>query len=192
LISNYADLTLINLKVTEETGIAMPYSNTMKTFIIKSSMILSGLLLINYYVTAQGKFEVSFGLGMPEGINLRAKYGKNFQVGLSQGLFPNFNPGNNEPGIFGTTSLDLYYHFAGKSKYTIQKLWYIMVGLSKNYPNEEDYQILPYVRFGRTINFSEKIGLNLDFGPVFLFEPGHDSPVPPVLPSGYVGLFIRL
>ena len=159
----------------------------MKTFFIKSCLILSGLLVSDIYVTSQSKFEISCGIGFPEAINLKVKYGKDVQIGLSQGYFP-----TGEPGFWGSTSLEINKNLAGKSKYTSQKVWYILGGINGFYTNGGDFGLLPYLRFGRKFNFSQRIGFNLDFGPMLLDKNDQDWFGTPVIPSGNIGLFMRL
>jgi hypothetical protein len=113
---------------------------------------------------SQKNFEANFGAGFMEGLSLKMKYGNNIQLGICQGFAPGISP-------LWLTGAELYYHFGKKSKYTEQRCFYIMTGVSatlfaKGYDPTE--KVLLYPRIGRSMNFSKNKGLNVDMGPGFL------------------------
>lgn len=123
-----------------------------------SVLIIFCFLLSNHLVYSQNKVETNVGLGLFEGISLKIKYGNNIQIALCQGY---------AQGSFWMTGVEGYYHFGGLSKYLDQRTFYVMTGLSSTlfaggYDNFE--KIIWYIRLGKTFNFSEKSGLNIDVG----------------------------
>ena len=167
----------------------------MKAHTIKLQILFLGLLLNFSPIYSQNKYEMSAGIGVPELINARIKYGQNFQVGACFG----FISGN----MFGKSYFDwscaaeITYHFLGKSKLVDQPPWYVLAGLGYyNIPAVNRYGIYDigfYPRLGRTLNFSKKSGLNLDIG---LFLPISETSEYStfdfhVLWSGNIGFFIR-
>jgi hypothetical protein len=164
-----------------------------------NSILLIGLILSDNPIIAQGKFELSGGFGIPEIINVKLRYGQNIQVGACV-HFLYYSAG----GIFSeyyswSGSAEILYHFAGKAKYVEQRTWYLLGGLGyyhidylMDIPHEE-YDIGFYPRIGRTLNFSKKIGINLDAG-IFLPLSAAETYTFDfkVLPSGSIGFFIRL
>jgi hypothetical protein len=159
------------------------------------SILLIGLIFSANPTKSQGKLELSGGFGMPELINLKMKYGKNVQVGAGVGIYP--FEWFNETVVDWSINADITYHFGGKSKYTEQAPWFISGGLGffdlgviNPY---ESYDISFNPRIGRTLNFSKRMGANLDFG---LFLPlsaskGYSYDFM-LLPSGSFSFFIRL
>jgi hypothetical protein len=155
----------------------------MKVVHFKSLFFLSALLLINGVVYPQeypkGKFELSGGFGWPEMGVLKIKYGQDFQIGISQGFMLD-------------TSLEIFYHFAGKPLYTDQRVWYGMAGIEYFYWGWESNNWLTSLRLGRTFNLSRRYGINIDIGAFYLlneddfFSKSHYSP------SGSVTFFFRL
>jgi hypothetical protein len=155
--------------------------------LIKSILVIV-LILYDNPAMAKGKFELSMGYGMPDMLNLRFLYGKNIQVGASVG------------GIWNKSkSIEILYHFAGKSNYVSQAPWYLLGGLGfndiKGIPSFAVYDIGFNSRIGRTINFSGKKGINMDIG---LFLPlsaasdeGYSYDFKALL-SWSIGFFIRL
>lgn len=155
----------------------------MKPELFKACLILSGLLMLGLPAQSQGypqsKFEFSGGFGWPDMATFKIKYGEDFQVGISQGLMLN-------------TAAEIYWHFAGKTKWTDRHVWYGMCGIERFYWGWEETNWFPYLRFGRTLNFGRRYGLNIDAGAFYLvtesdfFSSSHYSP------SGSVTFFFRL
>lgn len=170
----------------------------MKFFLIRSCLILSGLLFLNMCSLAQGRFEISCGYGLPEVINLKVKYGKNIQTALSLG---SKRRSYQKKSLMGSMSLEIYYHFGNSSQYISQKAWYFLAGINGYYnyfDNLNGYSggsgLLFYLRSGRAINLSKRIGLTVDFGPMLLNQniKKHLYLNTPVFPSGNIGFFVRL
>lgn len=155
----------------------------MKTYLFKSLFILSALLLINYPVYPQeypqSKFELSGGFGWPEMGVLKLKYGENLQIGISQGFMLD-------------TSVEIYYHFAGKPLYANQKVWYGMAGLEYFYWSWEGNNWFPYLRFGRTLNLSRRYGLNIDLGAFYLWYEDDFFSSTRFSPAGSITFFFRI
>lgn len=163
-------------------------------------ILLALLILPVNKLFSQSKFELSGGLGIPEYGDLKFKYGQNFQIGACAHFW--YDKGG---GIFGeyyswSCSAEIYYHFAGKSKYYEQKSWYLLAGLGYyhidnllDFPHEQ-YNIGFYPRIGRVFNFSKKTGINLDVGFFLPFsaQTGYEPYEFRLLPSGSLNFFIRL
>ncbi len=112
----------------------------------------------------QEKVNLSAGFGLPELLNLGVRYQlEQTQLGLSVGSFPV------EDKLFCISGA-VYYHFAGTSDLSNRRLWYGRIGLTYLY-EETDALIDKYLyldlRVGRDINFSEKVGIEIDVGLVF-------------------------
>jgi hypothetical protein len=154
----------------------------MKICLLKSLFIISGLLLLSDPVYSQryprNIFELAGGFGWPEMGALKLKYGKNFQIGLSQGFMLN-------------TSVEIYYHFAGKTKFTDRKIWYGLGGLERLYWGEEEPNWFPYLRVGRCFYVSRKNGLNLDIGSFYLLHKSHFFSSSRFSPSGSITYFFK-
>jgi hypothetical protein len=104
-----------------------------------------------------------------------------------------------------TSSLDLYYHFAGKSKEVKVKPWYIRAGMNY-YKNEtllsrNDIWFMK-ARLGREFNLSKRIGFFAEGGAVILVihtykdkDPNDDTEnridFTPYQPSMAAGMFYR-
>ena len=167
--------------------------------ILLRTILLAIIILSANQAFPQGKFEISGGLGAPEMINLRLKYGQNIQVGTclyywhykASGIFPE--------SYDLAFSAEIIYHFSGKSKNVEQGTWYLLGGLGYYHLDNladlpyEDYDIGFYPRIGRTLNFSKKIGLNFDLGLFLPLSAASEIPYSfKILPSGSIGFFIRL
>ncbi len=143
---------------------------------IRSSYVLLTLaLLISLQsLQAQGRFEISTGAGLFEGIFLKAKYGQIVQVGLSQDLVSQLH----------TTGVEVYYRLPRRGAPGTAGPFYVMCGLSttlfgKGYDTFE--QSFLYPRLGRSFLIpgrSSRFGLNADLG---LAIHRHTNP-----PAGYI------
>jgi hypothetical protein len=139
----------------------------------------------------QYKFEIAIGVGFPEIINLKIKYGwRNVQIAFGGGVFPVDN--------IRTVDVGLYYHILGKSKFAEQFPWYTLGGLNftnYNYEFGIARYLSPYLRIGRAINFSKKFGLSIDIGPGLVTDVTEDDvggrSEPFIIPSESISLFIR-
>jgi len=171
----------------------------MKTSFSKFIVILFALLLSNNQSFSQKKSEVSIGLGFPEMFNLKLKRGISFQTGLSIGYMPVIN--------FLTISGDFCYHFPKYSENIKMNTWQLNSGLTffnifEGWTNETG--LLYYARFGRTFNFKNSTGINLDFGVSVLLPNDKYTSYGPLgggntdyslnylFPSVSLGYFIRL
>jgi len=159
------------------------------------SILLIGLILSDNPIKAQGKLELSGGFGMPELFNLKVKYGKVVQIGASAGIYP--FEWFNETVVDWSCNAEITYHFFGKSKYIEQAPWFVSgslgffdLGVIDPY---ESYDISFNPRIGRTLNFSKRLGVNLDFGLFLPLSAPEDYPYDfMLLPSGSFSFFIRL
>lgn len=148
---------------------------------------------------SQGGFVLSGGIGAPECINFKIRYGGQFQAGVSAGCLPGYTISGRETSL--SVDLDFYLNFA-RSKKTDQFIWYFNSGISKIYP-ESVYDFstttttdhIIYTRLGRSFNFNRRTGINLDLGimlshvsetayysPMYTASHGH-----PVLKYNYDG-----
>jgi hypothetical protein len=148
----------------------------------------------------QEKLNISIGMGLPELLNVGVRYQlEQAQIGISFGSMPV----KDESLI--SVSGDVYYHFGGLSELSNRRPWYGRIGL--NYFREEtktfvDKNIYLNLRIGRDINFSKKIGIDIDAGAFFQLFHDRINKEPssgwnfdleiPVLPSLGIGLFYRL
>lgn len=150
-------------------------------------------------IFSQSKFELSTGLGVPEFINVKAKYGQNLQVGLciggyaGQGFF-----GSQKIFVQGSIAAEVAWHLLGKSEFSEKPPWYILCGLGfYDIPAVGSYGIYNvgmYPRLGRSISFSKRFGMNLDIG-LFIPLSMHSSYSTyrfEGLGCGSVGFFVRL
>jgi len=119
--------------------------------------------LLTPYAKAQEKINLAAGIGFPELINVGVRFQARQdtrQIALSLGF-----ASGKELALSG----DVFFHFGGYSRFSERQPWYVRGGLTVLYigAEEEDLTELAPVfnlRLGRDINFSEKIGLNLDAG----------------------------
>lgn len=142
-------------------------------------------LLTNGHIYSQGKVEADLGIGLFEGISLKVKYGKNVQIALCQGYAQR---------SFWMTGIEGYYHFAGLSRLTDQKTFFIMMGFSSTlfaggYSSFE--KIVIYSRIGKTLNFTDRSGLNLDVGAGVLMAADIDGYHPSMVPTFGIHYFMR-
>lgn len=154
----------------------------------KLVFILTTCLLIASPVFSQSKIEADFGAGFMEGLSTKLKFGKNVQFGLCQGYAPGVSP-------FWLTGAELYYHFGNESKFVDQRTFYIMGGMSTTFfalGYDSFEKIVTSARIGRTINFSAKAGVNLDFGLGILSADDIDGYHSTFLPTTSVHFFVRL
>jgi len=153
----------------------------------KLIFLLPFILLIGSPVFSQSKIEADFGAGFMEGLSTKLKFGNDFQFGLCQGFAPGVSP-------FWLTGAELYCHFGNESKFTSQRTFYVMGGLSTTlfalgYDSFE--KIMTYPRIGRTVNFSAKTGMNFDVGLSFLSADDIDGYHTSAFPSASIHYFVR-
>lgn len=149
----------------------------MKSCLIKFCVTIVWFTVFNNIAFSQGKFEFSVGYGVPEALNIKTKYGTNIQIGLCQVISPGF--------IDWPLEAEIYYHFAGKSKFTEQKTWYLIAGMGDLW-RMNDVKFF-YPKLGRSFNFSKIAGLTIDTG-VYFINPSSWH----LEPSVNFCLFLRL
>lgn len=148
------------------------------------------LILSCQSLQAQGRFEISTGAGLFDGIFIKAKYGRTIQVGLSQDLVSQLH----------TTGLEVYYRLPRKSAPGFPGPFYLLCGVSttlfgKGYDTFEQSFIYP--RIGRSFLIpgrSSRYGLNLDLGvAIHRYSNPPDGYITDFVPiSGSLGFFYRL
>jgi hypothetical protein len=148
-------------------------------------LFLFSFMVCSSFVYSQSKVEADLGVGLFEGISLKVKYGNNTQIALCQGF---------AQGSFWMTGVEGHYHFVGLSKHIDQRTFYIMMGLSSTlfaggYNSFE--KIMLYSRLGKTFNFSNKSGLNIDVGAGILWADDIDGYHPSVAPTFGIHYFRR-
>jgi hypothetical protein len=149
---------------------------------------------MSFLTFSQSKPEVSVGAGMPELVNMKFRFGNNTQLGMSAG-FITF-AFIDDDAVNWSLAIEGVHHYAGSSKYSELKTWYLMLGAGyyqfdvvRHYDN---FDLAIYPRLGKKCYFSKKSGVNLDAG---LFVPLSTSSFHEegfrILPSGSIGLFVR-
>lgn len=129
-------------------------------------MLFTFPLIFGYPVSGQEKINLYGGFAVPEVFVYGIRFQFN-QVQLGLGIGSNL-PSNYSP-MFSllTFSSDVSCHFGGISQKSDRKTWYIKGGLSKWVDLGEEPDKVPvvfYSRIGGDINFSKKVGLNLELG----------------------------
>ncbi|HET9571655.1 MAG TPA: hypothetical protein VFP20_09645 [Bacteroidales bacterium] len=170
----------------------------MKSKGVFFSFIFSLLLLFNT-LQAQRKVELSAGLGMPELMYVGFDVGQKVQYGAKFGLLGPYSWFGDEYYDW-SIGANIRFHFAGKSKFVGQAPWYISGDLlyhdlsliTMGNFDYEGYSLSFNPRIGRTINFSEKIGANIDFGLFLPLRIRYNPNVLHVYLSGSLSLFIRM
>jgi hypothetical protein len=141
---------------------------------------------------SQYRFELVGGLGFPEMINIKLKLNlRNVQVAIGGGFYPDKIDRR-------TVGLGLNYHFKGRLKYTDYSPWYTVGGLNlmrTDYDMGIDKILFPYMRVGRTVDITEKIGISIDLGACLIIDivgddVGYKTPILP-FPSGNISVFLR-
>ena len=149
----------------------------MKSILKRSGVLLLGLVIFNNIVYSQKKVEISGGLGFPENINLKVKYGNNIQIGLCQSIMPSY--------VDWPLAVEIHFHFGGTSGFVDQKPWYLLGGFGDLW--RLGNVIYFYPKIGRSFNFSKNAGINIDAG-IFMINPSSMH----TLPSLNINLFVRL
>jgi len=107
------------------------------------------------------------GVSVPELMNVKIKYGSNFQIGGGAGYLPYFN-------LFGLSG-DINLHFPTKSGEETLRKWFLNTGFSyfppcKSFSSTSKKTILMHSRIGRTLyspRRNNKTGLRLELGIMF-------------------------
>jgi hypothetical protein len=130
--------------------------NVIKPLILLN-LLIHFFFFINIKVSGQEKLNLYGGVGIPEQFVIGPRFQfDQVQIGLGYGISEYQN----------SISGDVSYHFGGFSQKSDRRPWYIKGGLSKWIDPEKlnDYPLGIYFRTGRDINFSKKIGLNVELG----------------------------
>jgi hypothetical protein len=164
--------------------------------LILRSLLLTGILLANAdQLLAQGKVDVSAGIGIPELLDLGVRYQiKQLQIGITYGFWPQTDESVTS---FGG---DFYCHFGRKANLSSLRPWYGRTGITLLH-DQLGTTIEKYVylnaRLGRDFNFSEKLGMDIAAGAIF--QLAYESNIEngfsidyPVLPSLGISFFYRL
>ena len=133
---------------------------------IKIVLFIIFLIMVVYSfpfpVFGDSQLDLSIGIGVPEFIKVGIRYNiGQLQFGLNYGFLPIENE--------TCTSIngDIYFHFAGSSKYTVRKPWYSRFGLSF-VKHKQEQKTSSYVysnfRVGREFWVSKRVGIGLDVG----------------------------
>lgn len=168
-------------------------------------LLLLGTLVLQQ-AQSQGKVDVAAGAALPEmlygGLRLQLKP---FQLGGSVGTVPLLH---NESVL--TVSGDLFFHFAGRARYSDRRPVYLRTGVTylRDELKSESIDKVTYlnVRIGSDLNFSKRFGMNIDGGASFELtkervdlNPSNDNDWFsgfaidfPVVPAVTVGVFCRL
>lgn len=125
------------------------------------SLLFIFLFGIGNQTFGQEKFNISGGLGFPDGLNIGARYQlkqDTLQIGISLGL----------GGFVTSISGDVFWNFSGHSRLSARPPLYFKAGLNILIPDSEyEWGPLFNLRLGRDINLSRKVGLNLEGGFAF-------------------------
>jgi len=114
---------------------------------------------------ASKKVGFSAGIGFTDMMNIKVRVPLHqFQIALGAGFMP-----LKEENVLSVTG-DVYYHFAGTSKYTGQRPWFLRTGVDY-FKDEADSFTEKYlflgVRAGRVMNISKVFAIDLDAGAGF-------------------------
>jgi len=135
-------------------------------------------------VRSQEMIDLTASLGAPEFLSAGFRLNmKQVQLGFNAGTLPVTG------GKIFTASLNLYFHFAGNSKYTYLKPWYAMAGINWLTDEEVGFNLDKYLflnlRAGRELNLSPRAALGLDGGLLFklYYDRVEYTPPSPWFPS---------
>lgn len=169
---------------------------------LNSCFLLVFISAISFFVGnsmyAQERFNLTAGFGVPELINIGLKYqlDEQSQLGLTAGT--EFN--------MIALSGDLYFHFAGSSKFSYRRPWYGRAGLTY-WRNDDEFATETWLwlspRIGRDLNISERWGIAIDAGVAFRLQNEEVIKKPqsnpfnididfPILPALGIAIFYRL
>lgn len=133
----------------------------------KAKIFVLFLFISSDILFSQNRTEISAGISIPELMNLKIKYGNNFQICGSLGYMPYIN--------FWAFSGDVYYHLPSKSDEDKSGKWFLNTGFSYIPPSESfsstsKKTLLIYSRVGRTFYFHKRTnltGLDFDLGAMY-------------------------
>ena len=116
----------------------------------------------------QEKFNITGGIGLMELINLGGRFQfDQTELGFSIGTFP----AQDESNL--SLQTNLLYHFAGSSNFSIRRPWYLRGGLTysrfdSDYSEDKLFSLDG--RIGRDFNISEKFGVQIDIGAIYIIS----------------------
>jgi hypothetical protein len=146
----------------------------LKTAKVLLELTFIALLSIASLKSSYGQKEINLtaGLGLPELLNIGIRGQLNQYVcGISVGTV--LSPGEGEK-IYSVCG-DLFYHFGKVNELSKRRVWYLRSGLNylRDKLNSSDigdrYTFLN-LRFGRDLNLSKKIGIQIDGGFLILLS----------------------
>ncbi len=163
-------------------------------------IIIAFLSVFGNQLSAQKKYILSTGFGIPELLNIGLSYHYDqFQIGMSVGTMP--VPDEHIITVAG----DIRYHFGGSSGLSDRRPWYGRIGLNylkdetKNYIDKYSYL---NTRIGREFNITNRFGIAIDAGAIFQLSHSKIRKTPssgwdldlefPVLPSLGIGFYYSL
>lgn len=164
-------------------------------------MILTGvaLLSVQNVCFSQSNVQITGGLGLFELLNAGIKLGpKQFQTGVTIGTIPF----TKDEKIFSVCG-DLYFHFGDSAKYTSTKPWYVKTGVTyfrDATTTIDDKFTFLNLRFGRDLNISSKVGIDVEIGALIQLHHKRTPPDAfllfdiemPIWPAVGVSIFFRL
>jgi len=167
-------------------------------YLIVLNLIAVILLSFPKVCFPQPKVNISAGFGVFEFVNAGVKLQwQQFQAGASIGTMPFLK----DEKIFSLSG-DLYFHFGDTVKHTSTKPWYVKTGISyfsDALPDIKDKFTFLNLRFGRDLNISPKMGIDVELGA--LIQLSHKT-IPdedrfwnfnmPIWPAIGVNIFFRL
>jgi hypothetical protein len=147
----------------------------------------------------QENINIAGGLGVPELLSIGTRFQlEQVQIGFSIGALI-----IKEESMFSFSS-DVYYHFAGFSKWSNRRPWYGRIGLNYFWDdtkiNLHEFVYLN-TRIGREFNISKKTGIGIDGGLLFeLYHKKHEKELTtpwidfdfPIIPSIGITVFYRI
>jgi hypothetical protein len=121
---------------------------------------------------AQGRFTISTGLAVTEGLNVGLRYGWNqSQVGVTVGTFPFYeviaNPSNGETVV----AASFYHHIYGEPRRGDRKPWFYKTGLSYMHAKETDVvfrKLTLNFLVGKEFYITDRFGLQICAGVAFM------------------------
>jgi len=132
-------------------------------YLIVFSLITVILLSVPKICYPQPKVNISAGIGVFDMVNAGFKLQwQQIQVGTNIGTWLFLK----DEKVFSLGG-DLYFHFGDTVKYTSTKPWYLKTGISyfsDAMPDFKDKFTFLDLRFGRDLNISPKIGIDVELG----------------------------
>lgn len=161
-----------------------------KTMIARLTTVIALTMIFSQSFKAQGKTEISAGGGFFDGLFIKARYGTNIQIGVSQG----YGAGTG----FDLTAIEILVRLKKSSYPDAFRKCYLMCGFGTVFTGgyEPFEKSMLYPRLGRSFFFSKEkmnAGINAEAGITFLRSTNPpDGYVTDIIPfSASVGFFYR-